>query len=54
MDAEIRKLKEKIARMEEIMDKNKFGGLLDKSKTDLEYKKLVKLRKQLKKLEENK
>lgn len=54
MDAEIKKLKEQIARLEETSEKHRFRGLLDKSKSDQEYKKLVKFKKQLKKLEEDK
>jgi hypothetical protein len=52
MNEKIEKLKADIAKLEEMMEKDHFGGLLDKAKSDKNYKRIKKLRKELKKLEE--
>ena len=52
MSDEIAAVKEKIAKLEEAMEKDHFGGLLDKSRVDKNYRTLKKLKKELKQLEE--
>lgn len=52
MDPNIEKLREEIAELEKVMEKNHFGGLFDKGRQDKNYNKLKKLKKELKKLEE--
>jgi len=52
MSEKIEKLKEEIARLEETMEKDHFGGLLDKARQSKNYNRLKKLKKQLKKLED--
>jgi hypothetical protein len=54
MSDTIERLKEEIAKLERLIEKDHFGGLLDKSRADHNYKRLKKLRKELKKLEKNK
>jgi len=51
MNDKIAKLKEEIARLEELMEKDHFGSLVDKSRYDKNYNRLKKLRRELKKLE---
>jgi hypothetical protein len=51
MDEKVQKLKEEIARLEELMEKDHFGSLVDKARHDKNYNRLKKLRKELKKLE---
>ena len=52
MNEEIALIKKKIAKLEEAMEKDHFGGLLDKSRVSKNYKTLKKLKKELKELEE--
>jgi len=52
MSDKIAKLKEEIARMEEAIEKDHFSGLVDKMRQDKNYRRLKKLRKELKELEE--
>lgn len=54
MTDKIEKLKEEIARLEELLEKDHFGGLLDRQNTEKNYKRLKKLRKELSKLEKGK
>jgi len=54
MSDAIEKIKEEIAKLEKLIEKDHFGGLLDKSRADQNYNRLKKLRKELKKLEEDK
>lgn len=51
MNDEIEKIKKDIAKLEEEMNRNHFGGLIDKARSDKNYKRLKKLRKELEKLE---
>ena len=48
------KIKEEIARLEKLMEKDHFGGVVDKNRAEYNYNRLKKLRKELKKLEEGK
>jgi len=50
MSDKVKKMEEEIARLEEMMEKDHFGGLLDKQRADKNFKRLKKLRKELKKL----
>ena len=52
MSEKIEKLKADIARLEEMMEKDHFGGLIDRGREKKNYNRLKKLRKELKKLEE--
>jgi hypothetical protein len=52
MSEKIEKLKNEITRLEEMMQKDHFGSLVDKASHDKNYNRLKKLRKELKKLEE--
>jgi len=54
MTDKVEKLKEEIARLEEMMEKDHFGGLVDKARQDKNYRRLKKLRKELNQLEEKK
>ena len=54
MQEKIEKLKEEIERLEKLIDKNHFGGLLDRQQSDKNYNRLKKLRRELKELEEGK
>ena len=51
MDTNIEKLREEIAELEKLMEKDHFGGLFDRARQDKNYNRLKKLRKELKKLE---
>lgn len=53
MDPKIEKLREEIAELEKLMEKDHFGGLFDKARQDKNYNRLKKLKKELKKLEED-
>ncbi len=53
MDPNIEKLREEIAELEKVMEKDHFGGLFDKNRQDKNYNRLKKLKKELKKLEES-
>lgn len=52
MDPKIEKLREEIAELEKLMEKDHFGGLFDKARQDKNYNRLKKLKKELKKLED--
>ena len=52
MSEKIEKVKTDIARLEEVMQKDHFGSLVDKGREKKNYSLLKKLRKELKKLEE--
>lgn len=52
MSEKIEKLKADIARLEEMMEKDHFGGLVDKGREKKNYSRLKKLRRELKQLEE--
>jgi hypothetical protein len=54
MTEQIEKLKEEIAKLEKEMEKDHFGGLLDKVRQQKNYNRLKKLRKELKELEKTK
>jgi hypothetical protein len=54
MSDKIVKLKEEIARLEKLLEKDHFGGLVDKIRQDQNYSRLKKLQRELKKLEEKK
>ncbi len=54
MPENIEKIREEIARLEELIEKDHFSGLLDRDRADKNYKRLRKLRKELKKLEKKK
>ncbi len=51
MSDKIVKLKEEIARLEKLLEKDHFGGLVDKIRQDQNYSRLRKLQRELKKLE---
>ena len=51
MSDETEKIKKEIAKLEEDMKRDHFGGLIDKGRADKNYKRLKKLRKELEKLE---
>jgi hypothetical protein len=53
MDPKIEKLREEIAELEKLMEKDHFGGLFDKARQDKNYNRLKKLKKELKKLEDD-
>lgn len=53
MDPKIEKLREEIAELEKLMEKDHFGGLFDKGRQDKNYNRLKKLKKELKKLEDD-
>ena len=50
MADQIEKLKEEISRLEETIEKDHFGGLLNRQESEKNYKRLKKLRKELEKL----
>lgn len=52
MNKSVEKIKEEIARLEKIMEKDHFGSLVDRAKYDKNYSRLKKLRRELKKMEE--
>ena len=52
MADEIERLKKEIEQLEEIMEKDHFGGLFDKGREKKNYKRLKRLRKELKELED--
>lgn len=52
MNPKIEKLRDEIANLEELMEKDHFGGLFDKGRQDKNYNRLKKLRRELKKLED--
>ncbi len=52
MSDQIKKLKEDIAKLEELIEKDHFGSLLDRGRSNKNHKRLKKLRKELKQLEE--
>lgn len=52
MNKTIEKLKEEIARLEELMEKDHFGSLVDRGRHDKNYNRLKKLRRELKRLEQ--
>ena len=52
MAEKIEKLKADIARLEEIIQKDHFSGLVDKSRSEKNRNRLIKLQKELKQLEE--
>lgn len=54
MSEEIKKLKEKIRRLEVEFEKNRFGPLFDRRTSDKEFNRIKKLKKELKQLEEGK
>jgi len=52
MNPKIEKLRDDIAKLEELMDKDHFGGLFDKGRRNKNYNRLKKLKRELKQLEE--
>ena len=54
MQEKIEKLKDEIERLEEAIEKDHFGGLLDRQRSDKNYNRLKKLRRELRKLEDEK
>jgi valyl-tRNA synthetase len=52
MTDKIEKLKAEITRLEELIDKDHFASLVDKSRSEKNRNRLKKLQKELKKLEE--
>ena len=53
MNGKIEKLREEIARMEKQMEKDHFSSVVDKGRKDKDYTRLKKLKRELKKLEED-
>lgn len=53
MKDKIEKLREEIAKLEELMERNHFSGVVDKSRKDKNYNRLKKLRRELRQLEES-
>jgi hypothetical protein len=53
MTDKIAKLKEEIEQLEKMMEKDHFGSLIDKGREKKNYNRLKKLKKELKKLEDN-
>jgi hypothetical protein len=47
----IEKLKEEIVKLEKLMEHDHFGGVVDKMRSEQNYSRLKKLRKELKELE---
>lgn len=54
MSGEIENLKEKISKLELQFEKNRFGPLFDRRTSDKEFKRIKKLKKELKQLEDGK
>lgn len=48
----VEKLKEKIARLEEQFEKNRFGPLFERRQSDKDFNRIKKLKKELKLLED--
>jgi len=52
MNSKIEKLREEIAQMEKLMEKDHFSSVVDKGRKDKEYARLKKLKRELKQLED--